>query len=196
MTRIISGRAGGIRLDVPPAGTRPTSDRVRESLFAALESTGMLDGTTVLDLYAGSGALGLESVSRGAAACDLVEKNARAAQIARRNAAQIAKATGARADVHAVAVQAFLRSAARTYDVAFLDPPYDLDGQQLRDDLAALRPLLADDAIVVVERATRSGAPDWAHAGLAPLRDRAYGDTTMWWGEPADQPPSSGAQSR
>ncbi|WP_156761966.1 16S rRNA (guanine(966)-N(2))-methyltransferase RsmD [Microbacterium karelineae] len=185
MTRIISGRAGGLRLDVPPSGTRPTSDRVRESLFASLETTGLLDGTTVIDLYAGSGALGLESLSRGAARCDLVEKGQKAAQIARRNAERVARATGTRADVHHAPVRAFLRGAARIYDVAFLDPPYDISPEALAEDLAQLRPLLADDALVIVERATRSGAPDWAPAGLRGVRDRSFGDTALWWGEPA-----------
>lgn len=87
MTRIIAGAAGGVRLDVPDAGTRPTSDRVRESLFGALETTGLLEGTSVVDLYAGSGALGLEALSRGAAAVDLVERAPRAAQVVRANAA-------------------------------------------------------------------------------------------------------------
>ncbi|MTE24710.1 RsmD family RNA methyltransferase [Microbacterium sp. ZXX196] len=189
MTRIIAGRAGGIRLDVPSSGTRPTSERVRESLFGALEPTGLLDGTAVLDLYAGSGALGLEAISRGAARCDLVERAAPAARIAERNARRVAEAAGAAARVHTSGVQAFLRSARGPYDLVFIDPPYDLGADTLQADLHALAPLLAPDALVVVERATRSGAPDWAAAGLAAFRDRAYGDTTVWWGEPrqADQ---------
>lgn len=184
MTRIISGSAGGVRLEVPPSGTRPTSDRVREALFSSLESTGMLDGTTVLDLYAGSGALGLESLSRGAAACHLVERGAKAAQIARRNAELVSRASGGRAEVHAVAVQTYLRAAGRVFDVVFLDPPYDLPADQLTDDLALVRGLLVDDALVVVERATRSGAPDWGAAGLREVRAKRFGDTTIWWGEP------------
>lgn len=184
MTRIIAGAAGGVRLEVPATGTRPTSDRVRESLFGALETTGLLDATTVLDLYAGSGALGLEALSRGAAAVDLVEKTPRAAAIARGNAERVAKAAGRTARVHQSAVQAFLATARGPYDLVLLDPPYDLPAATVTDDLRALAPLLAPDAIVVVERATRSGAPDWAAAGLVPLRDRAYGDTTLWWGEP------------
>jgi len=184
VTRIISGTAGGVRLDVPKVGTRPTSDRVREALFSSLGSTGMLDGTVVVDLYAGSGALGLEAISRGARACDLVEKGSKAAQIARRNADQVARAAGVRADVHAESVQAFLRRASRTYDVAFLDPPYDLADDALTADLALLRPLLAADALVIVERAKRSGSPNWHDAGLSAIRDRAFGDTALWWGEP------------
>lgn len=184
MTRIISGRAGGIRLDVPQAGTRPTSDRVREALFSSLESTGILDDAVVVDLYAGSGALGLESLSRGAARCDLVEKAPKAATVARRNADRVAAATGGSAEVHAVAAQTFLRAAARTYDVAFIDPPYDQDGDALTADLIALRPLLTDDALVIVERATRAGSPDWRAARLRTFRDKRYGDTSLWWGEP------------
>lgn len=183
MTRIIAGAAGGTRLEVPGSGTRPTSDRVREALFSALEATGLLDGTTVLDLYAGSGALGLESLSRGAAEADLVERAPKAAQLMRRNADRIARATGATAHVHASAVQAFLRASTRRYDLVFLDPPYELSNDDLTDDLRLLAPLLVDDALVIVERAARSGPPDWAAAGLAPLREKSYGDTTLWWGE-------------
>ncbi|WP_029150043.1 16S rRNA (guanine(966)-N(2))-methyltransferase RsmD [Microbacterium indicum] len=187
MTRIIAGRAGGIRLDVPPAGTRPTSERVRESLFAALKSTGLLEGTAVLDLYAGSGALGLEALSRGAATADLVEKGQKAAQVARANTDRVARAGGSAA-VHHTGVQQFLRQPGRAYDLVFLDPPYDVPDAQLAEDLRALAPRLAADALVIVERATRSGGPDWAAAGLAAYRAKAYGDTTLWWGEPqADQ---------
>ncbi len=157
---------------------------MRESLFGALESTGLLDGTVVVDLYAGSGALGLEALSRGASHCDLVEKGQKAAQIVRRNAARVEKASGAVARTHQTSVQPFLRASQRTYDLAFVDPPYDLDGSVLADDLRALAPLLAPDAIVIVERATRSGEPDWQSAGLVALRAKGYGDTTLWWGEP------------
>ncbi|MGW9112439.1 RsmD family RNA methyltransferase [Microbacterium sp. NPDC055683] len=188
MTRIIAGRAGGARLDVPRSGTRPTSERVRESLFASLEDTGLLPGADVVDLYAGSGALGLECASRGAAAVDLVERSKPAAAIAKRNADTVRRAMGAdapRVRVHPVAVRTYLRSAAPGIDIALLDPPYELPDAELSEDLALLAPLIAPDGLVVVERATRSGAPDWAAAGLAAWRDRAYGDTTLWWGEPA-----------
>lgn len=184
MTRIIAGAAGGVRLEVPGTGTRPTSERVRESLFGALEPTGMLDGTAVLDLYAGSGALGLEALSRGAASADLVERAPKSAALVRRNAARVAKASGREARVHASAVQPFLRGAGARYDLVFLDPPYDLPGDALTADLALLAPLLVDDALVIVERAARSGAPEWAAAGLRPLREKAFGDTALHWGEP------------
>ncbi|TDN92658.1 16S rRNA (guanine(966)-N(2))-methyltransferase RsmD [Microbacterium sp. BK668] len=186
MTRIIAGRAGGTSLDVPDRGTRPTSDRVRESLFGALESADALRGTRVIDLYAGSGALGLEAASRGAASVDLVERGAPAAAVVQRNAARVQKALGREAAirVHRASVATYLARAAGPYDLAFLDPPYDLSDADLSSALAALRPLLSDEALVVVERARRSPAPDWHAAGLEGVRDRAYGDTTMWWGQP------------
>jgi 16S rRNA (guanine966-N2)-methyltransferase len=86
--------------------------------------------------------------------------------------------------VHATAVQTYLRTAGRAVDVVFLDPPYDLPAEQLNEDLVLLRSLLVDDALVIVERATRSGAPAWGAAGLREVRSKRFGDTTLWWGEP------------
>ncbi len=186
MTRIISGRAGGTVLDVPAKGTRPTSDRVRESLFGALESAGVLDDARVADLFAGSGALALESLSRGAAEADLVELSAPAAAVIRRNADRL-RAAGVTASVrvHRANVTSYLTSVDAEWDLVFLDPPYDFSDDDLTRALVALAPHLAADATVVVERAKRSAAPDWAAAGLVADRHRAYGDTTMWWGTPA-----------
>ncbi|QAB17679.1 16S rRNA (guanine(966)-N(2))-methyltransferase RsmD [Leucobacter muris] len=194
MTRIIAGAAGSLRLDVPRSGTRPTSDRVREAIFSALESWGLIDGARVLDLYAGSGALGLEAASRGAAAVTLVEKHLQAAQVAGRNARTVLGAftrSGSAPLVEVVrqSVQAFLDSAgenpaAPRWDVALIDPPYDLGDAELAANLAALVPLLADDAAVLVERSTRSPEPEWP-AGLAPVREKRYGETALWWAEPA-----------
>lgn len=185
MTRIISGRAGGTLLDVPPKGTRPTSDRVRESLFGALESAGLLDDARVADLYAGSGALGLESLSRGAASADLVELSAPAAALIRKNADRVRTAgVDVPARVHRANVTTFLTASGLEWDLVFLDPPYDLGDDELTRALVALAPRLSRDATVIVERAKRSAAPDWAAAGLEADRDRAYGDTTMWWGRP------------
>ncbi len=186
MTRIIAGTAGGTVLQVPAAGTRPTSDRVRESLFGALESADLLAGSRVADLYAGSGALGLEAASRGAAAVDLVEHSATAAAIARRNADRVARAgVAAPLRVHRASVAAFLRTAtAETFDLALLDPPYDLAEADLTAALAGLAPAMASDGVVVVERARRSGPPDWSAAGFTALRDRSYGDTALWWAQP------------
>lgn len=185
MTRIISGRAGGTVLDVPPKGTRPTSDRVRESLFGALESAGILDDARVADLYAGSGALGLESLSRGAASADLVELSAPAATLIRKNADRLRTAgVAAPARVHRANVTTYLAASAQVWDLVFIDPPYDVSEAEITSVLIALAPRLSADATVIVERAKRSPAPDWAAAGLEADRDRAYGDTTMWWGRP------------
>lgn len=187
VTRIIAGRAGSLTLDVPDAGTRPTSDRVRESLFGALESADALRGAVVLDAYAGSGALGLEAMSRGAASADLVERSAKAAAVVERNAARVTKSLGprdVRITVHRASAELFLRSARGPYTLAFFDPPYDLPAHELTAALSALTPSLVPGAVVVVERARRSPAPDWAAAGLVSLRDRRYGDTILWWGQP------------
>ncbi|MDF2665112.1 MAG: N6-adenine-specific methylase [Microbacterium sp.] len=185
MTRIISGRAGGTVLEVPPKGTRPTSDRVRESLFGALESADLLDGARVADLYAGSGALGLESLSRGAASADLVELSAPASAVIRKNADRLRSAgVHAPARVHRANVTTFLTASGAEWDLVFIDPPYDVGEDELSRVLVALAPRLSPDATVIVERAKRSPAPDWEAAGLEPARERAYGDTTMWWGRP------------
>lgn len=186
MTRIISGRAGGTVLDVPPKGTRPTSDRVRESLFGALDAAGLVDDARVADLYAGSGALGLESLSRGAASADLVELAAPAAALIRKNAERLRTAgVSAPALVHRANVTTYLAASAQTWDLVFIDPPYDVGEAELTAVLVALAPRLSPDATVIVERAKRSPAPAWDAAGLEADRDRAYGDTTMWWGRPA-----------
>ena len=185
MTRIISGSAGGARLDVPNAGTRPTSDRVRESLFGALDAADAIEGARVLDLYAGSGALGLESLSRGASSVELVESGRAAAAVIRRNAATVARAGKLpTARVHESAVRPYLQRASGPFDLVFTDPPYDLDDAAMDGDLQLLAPLLSPDALVVVERAKRSTAPDLASAGLELIREKSYGDTTLWWATP------------
>lgn len=199
MTRIIAGAAGGIRLDVPASGTRPTSERVREAMFGALEAADAIDGARALDLYAGSGALALEALSRGAAAADLVEKAGAAASVATRNAERVARATGAAARVHRSAVAAYLARRPGPFDLVFIDPPYDLSDADLARDLDLLRPTLTATALVVIERSRRSAEPDWAGADLAHVRTRTYGDTTVWWAEPADAAdpqPSDESQSR
>lgn len=198
MTRIIAGSARGARLEVPDAGTRPTSDRVRESLFGALESADAVAGARVLDLYAGSGALGLEALSRGAASADLVEQGRAAAGVVRRNVAVTAKAGAPIARVHQSTVRAFLSRTTGPFDLVFSDPPYDIDDGAITTDLVGLAPLLSSDALVVIERGRRSAPPDLAAAGLALIREKTYGDTALWWAapsRPSDQPPAA-SQSR
>lgn len=186
MTRIIAGTARGTRLEVPDAGTRPTSDRVRESILGALESSGAINDARVLDLYAGSGALGLEALSRGARSADLVERSRRAAAVIRRNTAAVARAGALLgATVHEAPVRRFLDRGVGTYDLVFSDPPYDISDDAMNGDLQALAPLLSLDALVVIERAKRSTVPDFDAAGLELVREKIYGDTAVWWAQPA-----------
>ena len=193
MTRIISGFAGSLTLLVPKSGTRPTSDRVREAIFSALDARDALTGTRVLDLYAGSGALGLEAASRGARVVTLVENSFAAAQLCRKNGDAVKKSEPRRVSenqemltvkVSSQAVTSFLASTPDGFDVVFIDPPYDLSDTELAQNLAALAPLLADDALVIVERSSRSPEPVWG-AGLELDRRKDYGDTTVWYASPS-----------
>lgn len=157
---------------------------MRESLFGSLDAADVIVGARVLDLYAGSGALGLETLSRGAVSADLVEQGREAAGLIRRNAATVAKAGLPSAHVHQSSVRAFLQRATGTFDLVFSDPPYDLDDAAMTADLIGLAPLLAPDALVIVERARRSTPPDLDAAGLELVREKSYGDTMLWWAQP------------
>jgi len=185
VTRIIAGRAGGRRLAVPPRGTRPTSDRVREALFSALVADPGLDGAAVLDLCAGSGALGLEALSRGAAHALFVESDRRAAAVLRRNIAELGL-TGAAVRV-APAIVVLAGPADRAYDVVLVDPPYEVPDVEVAGWLAAAagHGWLAAEAVVVVERAARTGGFAWPEPLLA-VRDRRYGDTVLHLGHLSD----------
>ena len=191
MTRIISGFAGSLTLHVPKSGTRPTSDRVREAIFSALDARDALHGMRVVDLYAGSGALGLEAASRGARVVTLVENNYGAAGMCRKNSEAVQrsapKGTDLKIQVSSQAVQSFLATTRDGFDVVFIDPPYDLSEVELGNNLSALAPLLADDALVVLERSSRSPEPQWG-AQLVLERRKDYGDTTVWYASPVEQP--------
>lgn len=185
MTRIVAGSAGGRTLRVPAKGTRPTSERVREALFSRLEHAGVVDGARVLDLYAGSGALGLEAASRGAARVVLVDASREAARICRDNAVALGLAD--RVEVVAARVDAYLArrdpatGSAEEFDLVLVDPPYDLADADLGAVLEALVPdRLPPGAVVVVERSRRSGQPHWPTA-FTPSPARAYGDTAVWF---------------
>lgn len=190
VTRIIAGSAGGRRLKTPSGEvTRPTSDRVREALFSALVAElGSLSGLAFLDLFAGSGAVGLEARSRGATSVTLVESDRRVAAIARDNARDLGFPE---VDVAVRTVTSFLaRPAGRAghiaYDVTFIDPPYSVSTDDVEGLLVTLarQRWLASDALVVIERSSRSRAPQWP-PGLAGLRQRNYGETVLWYGRAA-----------
>jgi 16S rRNA (guanine966-N2)-methyltransferase len=188
VTRIIAGFAGSLALAVPGSGTRPTSDRVREAIFSALQSRDAVRGARVVDLYAGSGALGLEAASRGARSVVLVERDAAAARACRDNAARVSRNAPADAApeivVAARPVHAYLEASTATWDLAFLDPPYDLGEEELGRALAALAPRLAPGAVVCIERGAKATEPPWPD-GLALDRRKDYGDTTLWWASAA-----------
>jgi 16S rRNA (guanine966-N2)-methyltransferase len=194
MTRIIAGLAGGRRLATAPGRTtRPTSDRTREGLFATVEAIrGGLAGAAVLDLYAGSGAVGLEALSRGAADVLMVEADDRAARVIRENIAAIGL-PGARLVTDRVA-----RTLARgpddggARDLVFADPPYAVGEDELERMLSALAShrWLAPGALVVIERSTRSGPPTWP-PGYETDRSRSYGEATLWYGLAAGAQPAA-----
>lgn len=183
MTRIISGAARGRRLTVPAVeGLRPTTDRVREAMFSTLTSmVGTWQGRSVLDLYAGSGALGLEALSRGARSVLLVERDSRAVAAMRRNAAAVDLdgVTIRQSDV----LRLVSRPADQGYDVVLADPPYRVDAAAMGLVLAALveNGWLSPGARVVIERDARSDEPVWP-PGLAPEATRSYSGTTLWYG--------------
>lgn len=187
MTRIVAGSAGGRTLAVPASGTRPTSERVREALFSRLEHLGVVDGAAVLDLYAGSGALGLEAASRGAARVVLVESARGAVEVCRRNTRALG--LGDRVEVVADRVDRYLArtappdaSPARTFDLVLLDPPYDLAEDVLATAVAGAARCTAPGGVVVVERSSRAPGPAWP-APLEALADRRYGETQVWFAE-------------
>ena len=188
MTRIIAGQARGRRLSVPPGTrTRPTSDRAREGLFATIAARhGPLDGAAFLDLYAGSGAVGLEALSRGAAPVLFVESDPAAARGIRANLTAVGMAG---AELVAEQVGALLRrwpgrvpGGGPAFGVVVADPPYATGDEEVTAMLTALRGgWLAPGALIVIERATRSGAVAWPE-GYAPDRSRRYGEATFWYG--------------
>ena len=186
MTRIVAGTVGGRRIEVPRSGTRPTSERVREALFARLDHYGVLDGARVLDLCAGSGALGLEAASRGAGEVTLVDSSRGASQTCLRNIRSLGL-SGVSA-VTAKAATFLAGPAGAPADLVLIDPPYELSEEELTDILTPLArgedPWLAPGAVVVVERSTRSPEPTWP-AGLERFTDKRYGETTIWFAEPA-----------
>ena len=177
--RVVAGEFKGRRLQAPAgARTRPTADRVREAVFSMLAD---VQGARVLDLYAGSGALGIEAASRGAAHVTLVESARDAADVCRRNVTTL----GLAATVQVVAEKAerfAARAAVAPWDLVLIDPPYDLPEDDLSGVLTGIGQALTDHGVVVVERASRTPEPAWPTT-LVRLDRRAYGDTVMWFAE-------------
>lgn len=181
MARIISGTHRGRRLaSVPGDGTRPTSDRVKESLFSRLEGYDALVDAVVVDAYAGSGALGFESLSRGARSLEAVDVAEGAVKVLRRNAGLFPGSVS----VHKGRALTYLRQRdAAPIELLFLDPPYGVPERELAEVLAAAAPQLHRGAIVVVERDAAAPEPTWP-AGVSRFHEKAYGSTRVWMAEP------------
>ena len=186
MTRIIGGIAGSRKLVSPAKTTRPTSDRIRESLFSKLEARDLLESSHVLDLYAGTGALALEAVSRGASVAWMVERDGKAAAVCVANARLVQKALQdeeleAETKVVNKSVAAMLAGEASTrFDIVFIDPPYEVTNEEVTANLAALESHLNADALVIVERSSRSGVVS-APKYLTLDEEKSYGDTVLYF---------------
>ena len=180
--RVIAGTHRGARIAAPKGlATRPTGDRVREAAFNLI---GPVDGARVLDLFAGSGAMGIEALSRGAEAVTFIESDRSACRTIAENLERL-RLTGARITCGDALWE--LRRESRSYDLVLVDPPYDLSEQDLGDVLAAVAPALSEHAVVVVERSSRTPEPTWTPP-LERFDRRAYGETVMWFAELAAAP--------
>ena len=185
MTRIIGGIAGSRVLASPAKVTRPTSDRIRESIFNRLTALNLIENATVLDLFAGTGALGLEAASRGAKQVYLVENNKQALGGIIQNMRMLKSALqkeGADCDIRAEgkSVQNALSNINSKFDLIFIDPPYELTNQSISEILAELIRVLAPDATIVLERSSRTELPELP----PPLQldeTKSYGDTVIYW---------------
>ncbi len=182
MTRIVGGQARGRRLAVPPRGTRPTSDRAREALFNTLRAELDIDGARVLDLYAGSGAVGLEALSRGAEAAVFVESDRRAAAVLQQNISTLGLPV---ATLHRCTAETFLSAvgAAEPFDLVFADPPYAVPASVIANLLATLAEdrWLVPGGVVVVERSCRDVEPAWP-SEIKAIKQRRYGEGCLWYG--------------
>lgn len=199
MSRIISGAAGGVRLaSVPGDNTRPTTDRVKESLFSKLESYDIIRGARVLDAFGGSGALGCEALSRGAASVTLLDTYPKAVVVIRKNVAAVEKAMGRTGSSSTRVQQAqaltYVKSASGPWDLVFVDPPYAMPNEQVSELLEALTPKLAEGAVVVVERSSRDAEPVWGE-GLYCFSTRQHGETVLYYVEPDEVEEQAGDES-
>ncbi len=186
MTRIIAGQAKSRTLVVPTGPTRPTSERVREAMFSTIESLIDLTGARVLDLYAGSGALGLEAASRGASRVTLVDSARPAVVALKRNAAVLSEALAdaCTIDVVPTSALAFCKShRGSLLDLVLIDPPYDTDGDDIIKCITLLTPHVTPESLVVVERAKKTPDPSWPESFEA-VKEKTYGDTKVFYLSP------------
>lgn len=185
--RIIAGTAKGRKL-ISPEGTsaRPTSDRAREALFSSLESEfGELHGIRFLDLFAGSGAVTAEAMSRGARSCTVVESDRTALEIARKNVEMVRSTFPESEAVYIEGdVESFVMRPSNPFDVIFLDPPYSFPDSDLTEIVSSLRRsgFIAPSTLVIVERASRSKAFSWP-ATMRAVKERRYGNAAIYYGE-------------
>ncbi|AOZ72824.1 16S rRNA (guanine(966)-N(2))-methyltransferase RsmD [Boudabousia tangfeifanii] len=178
MTRIIAGTAKGRELKVPPKGTRPTSSRVREAIFSRLDHWNLLNEAEVLDLCAGSGSLGLEAASRGAARVEAVELAAPAARLIKQNAQALGLS---QVNVVVANVQKFLTMNPHPQQLVFFDPPYDLSNDFVTEVLELVATgWLAPEGVIVLERSIRSEVPLWPES-LSLLAEKKYGETQIYY---------------
>ena len=186
--RIIAGRAKGRNIDAVASATRPTSDRAREALFSTLASEfGDFDGLHVLDLYAGTGAIALEALSRGASVVHAVEKDEPAAQAIEKNYENIKSAQcPGMFHLYTMGVNRFLQDKAQLqYHFVYVDPPYDLDDLDVIETLIQLVSggFLHPQALIAVERNSRVREISWPE-GLEQVREKNYGQATIFYGSP------------
>lgn len=185
--RIIAGVAKGRTLSTVAGATRPTSDRAREGLFSSLISEfGDFTALHVLDLFAGSGAIGLEALSRGAGVVHCVEKNEAACKTISKNAELVAKSQAPGLfHLYSMSVQRFLEVAASSrYDIVYIDPPYDFSDVELYKCLVQLRSgdFVKEDSVIAVERASKTGTMKWP-SGFEAIRERNYGQAVIYYGK-------------
>ena len=185
MTRIIGGIAGSRTLASPAKVTRPTSDRIRESIYNRLAALNLIENAEVLDLYAGTGALGLEAASRGAKKVVLVEQHKQALGGIITNMRMVKSALQKEeldADIRAEGrtVSAYLEHCGDRFDLVFIDPPYDVDNETITEVLTKLAPVLNQDAVIVLERSSRTEQPELPE-GITLDESKNYGDTVTYW---------------
>jgi 16S rRNA (guanine966-N2)-methyltransferase len=177
VSRIIAGVAGGRKLIGPAKTTRPSSDRLKESLFAMLESRGILENASVLDLFAGTGAVGLEAISRGAKKLVLVEKDAHAMQVCLENAELVSSHLSEQVEIQSIQQPVFkaLENLVGSFELIFLDPPYDYPMKKLSENLEQLKPLCS--GLLVLEKSSKTAMPETG--GWIVNDSKNYGDSEL-----------------